>query len=79
MEGANYFDLIAEGKVAGAKSMLHYTPPGAETIEQFDSRAMDFFCEICKYVSPWQYHKCALLYSQEGMHLNKGQKSCYYY
>ena len=51
MEGVNYSDLIAEGKLAGVKSILHYTPPGAETIEEFDSRAMDFFCEICKYVA----------------------------
>ena len=50
MEGVSYSDLIAEGKLAGVKSILHYTPPGAETIEEFNSRAMDFFCEICKYV-----------------------------
>ena len=50
MEGVSYSDLIAEGKLAGVKSILHYTPPGAETIDEFASRAMDFFCEICKYV-----------------------------
>ena len=50
MEGVNYSDLIAEGKLAGVKSILHYTPPGAETIDEFTSRAMDFFCEMCKYV-----------------------------
>ena len=49
-EGLTYSDVITEGKLAGVKSMLHYTPPGAETIEEFNSRAMDFFCEICKYV-----------------------------
>lgn len=55
MEGVNYSDLIAEGKLAGVKSVLHYTPPGAETIEEFDSRAMSFFCEICKYVDYYCY------------------------
>ena len=51
MEGASYSDLIAEGKLAGVKSILHYTPPGAETAEDLESRAKDFFCEICKYVN----------------------------
>ena len=55
MEGVNYSDLIAEGKLAGVKSILHYTPPGAETIEEFNSRAMNFFCEICKYVDYYCY------------------------
>ena len=50
MEGARYSDLVAEGKLAGVKSILHYTPPGAETVEEFESRAKAFFCEICKYV-----------------------------
>ena len=64
MEGASYTDLIAEAKKAGVRSIIGFTPPGAETVEVLCNRAKDFFCEICKYViDALLYIVNALLYA----------------